>query len=85
MSSIPSEIKKLKEKYKTEAIKIKNTSEIKNDLSIIYGNIVRPINIRDENTLIFHKEYIDKSAYKINLLADWKTNMNPRINKNTSI
>ena len=25
------------------------------------------------------------SAYKINLLADWKTNMNPRINKNTSI
>ncbi len=67
MSSIPSEIKKLKEKYKTEAIKIKNTSEIKNDLSIIYGNIVRPINIRDENTLIFHKEYIDKSAYQIDL------------------
>ena len=67
MSSIPSEIEKLKEKYKSETIKIKNTSEIKNDLSIIYGNIIRPINIRDENILIFHKEYIDKSAYKINL------------------
>ena len=36
MSSIPSEIEKLKEKYKSETIKIKNTSEIKNDLSIIY-------------------------------------------------
>ena len=59
---------------KIEAIKIKNTSEIKNDLSIIYGNIVRPINIRDENTLIFHKEYIDKGIYNIDSNKEVKIN-----------
>ena len=65
MSSVPSEIEKLKEKYKTETIRIKNIGEIKKDVSLIYGDIVRPINITDENILVFHKEYIDKSEFKI--------------------
>ncbi len=65
MSSVPSEIEKLKEKYKTEAIRIENIGEIKKDVSLIYGDIVRPINITDKNILVFHKEYIDKSEFKI--------------------
>ena len=65
MSSVPSEIKKLKEKYSTEITSIKNINEIKKNISVMYGDIVRPIKIQDENILVFHKEYFDKSTYKI--------------------
>ena len=65
MSSVPSEIEKLKEKYKTEAIRIENIGEIKKDVQLVYCDIVRQINITDENILVIHKEYIDKSDFKL--------------------
>ena len=84
MSSIPSELEKLKEKYKTQASEIKNIHEVMNNISIMFGDITRPIYIQDNNTFIFHKEYIDKSVYKVensNARSTKKENLSKLFNK----
>ena len=65
ITSIPSELEKLKVKYSTKASVINHINEIHKDISIMYGEIVRPMHVLDKNILIIHKEFVNKSTYKI--------------------
>ena len=65
ITSIPSELEKLKVKYSTKASVINHLNEIHKDISIMYGEIVRPMHVLDKNILIIHKEFVNKSTYKI--------------------
>ena len=63
MSSVSSEIEKLKVEFKDKANEITNLDNIKKDISIMFGDIVRPIFLPEKNIYIFHKEFLDKSTY----------------------
>ena len=59
MSSIPSEVEKLKHKYSISGPLLKSVHDAKESISIMYGDIIRPIYDFKNNTYIFHKENLD--------------------------
>ena len=59
MSSIPSEVEKLKQKYSVGYDLIKNIYDSENSISIMYGDIIRPIHDIKNNVYVFHKEDLD--------------------------
>mgnify|MGYP001157595959 FL=1 len=84
MSSIPSEVEKLKEKYSISCDLIKNINDAKNSISIMYGDIVRPIHDIKNDVYIFHKEDIDNIVYQFEDAKPEKaknTNINNIFNK----
>ena len=67
VSSIPSEIKKLKDLYTDKINEINSLDEIKSGLSVMFGDVIRPIHDLDRNIYVFHKENIDKTIQNINI------------------
>ena len=67
ISSIPSEVEKLKIEYNNEISEIKKLDEVKTNFSIMLGDVVRPIHNIEKNIYVFHKEYIDKNIHDINI------------------
>ena len=67
ISSIPSEVEKLKQEYQDNISEIRSLDDIKSNLSIMFGDVIRPIHDLDRNVYIFHKENIDKTIYNVNI------------------
>lgn len=70
ITSIPEDVELLKNKYSDEAQLIKNLNEAKNDLSVMYGDVVRPIHDLKNNLYIFHKENLDKVSHNFEIVKN---------------